>query len=886
MDTSQSRSTRSTRLSLRIYGRGTRTNSTTLRFDRANAAKAKRRLVYSIVVLVAGALSLGGSASNSLAQADGPIKRCQEIEAKDDPSLGSTELTPLYRLLARINGEALPCQPDDPYPRALDELLENASDRKSDDYSAGKPIICFPRGVNSFGKNAWKQATNRYQWTRDALDALAKQLELARKTSTFDGKLPKMMVRIIGFADPSSDDTSASKNMELSLKRAEAIRDALKRRLSNSLKHYEFVTEGRGPYHLRPTDPESDGNGLLADKKTGERDDNSCTALEERTSEKTSVNQKYFTEEEQDLLPAENAVALIEADKNLYIASQRRVEIEVTNPTVTHVGHRLTKIASLDSQDTDVRLRLFPEGTLPARTFSHALLFARGNVPDSCAPKQESIKIGPDVDIKLLRPISSGWLRQTVDPLDSNSEEQASSRLDANDGGLSLKLDIYPVWKSGRSKPEKGLRVEVFLARLDRFAGNTAKVGPFRRGIGVPGYWAVHQRFVDLMTRVQEDEVVIGCLKSLTNDLSDLKSLRANVVARLPKDLNGILLHAHRLDQTFRFFDLSAGMTLLYRPTQADALGKWIHPSGSAELQLRADPIDPCGRVPMPRVTGINSNASPLADPRDVMISDPFIALMESGYKLSAQDSGCAGETPQPAKSAPKCPAGDGSDEDSCTQNFMPLQSYASIERFLQQGPIRIFAPKSEIRPGALYRQSPNNAEDFCDEEDPTKHCTFGWWAKAPQQSSAILVVSASSRETLDSWRSARTFGADPEQGDPLLPCVQSLRCGYLIGNMSVSPTVGITMGSQAQRVILGTRFVHLLPVEIANSCFEIERRPNPVNQGRWQSNAKLSKPVDFEIGGAPREEPVRTGSMLVDRRDCRLLGLYLTQGSYLTWSR
>lgn len=880
----------------------------------------------------------------------------------DDPSMGATEATRLYRLLARINGELVPAAAsDDPYPREGDRLGTEpvGNENEASPVPAARPVICFPRGVGRFDAGAWARRPNGFRSASQALDQLASELKQARAASALGKAAPVIAIRVIGFADPTASATRRDPdddNFDLSLDRAVAIRDALRRRLPSS--GFSFEAEGRGPYHTRPEHPA--GPDSSVEQSGG--DDKSCAPFERA-----------------DAAGARESAGVDPAQRK-YVASQRRVEIEIRNPALTHAGHRLTRDARPQPAFNDVRLRLFPAGTMPARTLSVELDFIPGGLPQACAPTRSGGGLG------LLGSRTSGWLRQTAE---AGGPERPTSRLDANDGGIALRLDVYEVWRTAGGKTERGARLALSLARQIHF-GDAAKAasagapGPYARGLGVPGYWAAHQRLADLLGRAARE--IAGCLAELKPSKAGWAAIwnampsaapefkrwdaafgtaeqhaawRDRLVARLPKDLDGILLHAHRLDRHFRFFDLAPGMSLQLRPAGFDLVSRFASPMDSTPFDLKADPIEPCAPVPAPRKTGFGG--SRLDDPRRLVVGHPLDAFFGAG-----NDGLCGRDDASPtlAKQAacqPNAAAGwgdPGDPNDSCTRQFTPLRNATAVADMLRRGPVRVFAAERASAPdgaiGAndvavlyeaceagssvcnplawLLSRAPNpptaqerafvdafrksfpealnaRAAESAEAGKPQPVETFERASKealahalmeaartspreaAPQGHSNFgsvpLLVVAPDHAQLDSWRSARHFDPDPPGPDgdslgiPFTPCVGQMRCGYLTGNLSLAAGITVQAGGRAQPIGLGARVVHLVPEPVAAACFEAGSGPVA---GAWAGAGKLAQALDFDIAGPDRKPLVDVRSLLVARRDCRLLGLFLTHGSRIQW--
>ncbi|WP_264045751.1 OmpA family protein [Methylobacterium flocculans] len=798
-----------------------------------------------------------------------------------DPSYGGSEVTGLYRLLARLNGEPLPLADPDPYPRAGDMLTTGGG--AAPPYVAGKPVVCFPLGVTRLDGTFRRKAPALFKSVERALGALASELQRARAASTSGRASPTITLRLIGYSDPTTNPPQASlpgrdgTNFETSLERAEAVREALRRRLGPG---FTFEVEGRGHYRPRPTDP-ADGEGTLEH----DRNDDSCATFESGPAGAAAIQATTPA-------PPEGPGSL------RYVASQRRVEFEIVTPVLTHVGHRLTKVPEADDASNDVRLRLFPGRTMPARLFAHEISWLPfgPRLPGRdhpCAPWPGT------GSLKLLRSPSSGWVRQ----LGADNRELPTSRLDGRDT-LALRLDVDEVWKREGARTLKAWRVSVALAALPDFNHDpdtqpdlNPKLPPERRpysydrGIGMPTYWAVHQRFEALVIKAATDppegaaaNPVKACLDALGIMPADadkraawLRALRDAVLAQLPKDIDGILLHVHRLDRRFRFYDLAPGMVLRPRPTDYDLLALWTRPADPTPILLRSDPVDPCARVPVPRTTAGGS-----IDPRRVVTGDPFATLF-TGLSFGAV---CTG-TPYPGDSlsTPECrvDGASGTGDENCTKQYRPLTSPGDIGQYVAGTHVRVFAPLGDGEPKSYDAKAPRvvtcprSGSKLCD----TKAWIFGLDASNNPNANHVTILARTPwGAPLDDWRSARNDALPKPKA--LLPCVGPVECGYLGGGLSLSPAIKVKLNGRDELASLGSGVAHLLPTEDSAACFE---RLLPAARG-WPRGAQLAMPLDVELAGPGGAPLVLASELVADRRDCRLLGLILTHGSRLRWSR
>jgi hypothetical protein len=846
---------------------------------------------------------------------------------------GGTEVTPLFELLARINGE----------PLALAAGANVPDDRKPDDR---KPVICFPRGVSAFSASAWRAAPDRYHSAEWAIREVGRRIARARAASEIQGGAPALRLRVIGFADPTAESTPTGQrvdekeahedNLRLSLARADAIADALRRQ--PGLAGATIEVEGRGSFHPRPTDPESaDADAsIFLRPGTNERFDKSCADFQPPSARSAT-----------EMAPAETAAN--PQGRYLYVASQRRVEIEVLTASLTHVGHRLTIATSTNEIDNDARLRAFPAGAMPARPVTLDLALVEGadflglgqpTAPPAARcgrPDQEPMANPHDgATVCVSRALTSGW-RRIAEGTDADDlqNERAISALDSLDGGASLRVDIFPVWRRDGRNVARGVRVALTLARQPRPTRppeSPASIQTLSRGLGVPGFWAVHQRLHPIVAGIVGDVgspivTALGELKKtlrgridptdrqtprpsreaadrLRRQFDDLESLIDNqqrlrdlVMALLPRDLDGMLLDAHRFDRSFRFFDLSPGMTLRYQPTRFDPALRLLQPEGPSEFRLVRDPLDPCARIPTPRRLEIG-------DRRDVAINDPFLAAIRSGYRATTSGTGeeaiiCGTSAqrvlrPSTMYSPTRYPWIPNLQH---VGRLRPLESIAAFDRLIsRQGTpraVRVFAPLGPLAHAAIRDTDATYAiHHICDDNLSTKNrdCYRQNWIFLPnaleteddaqtKHQSTILFAVPEIHETLDTPVSARPrrFRLGGSLESPYAPCIDQIRCYYLSGGHSVVPAIRAIVDGREEYHVIGTKFVHVLPNALTRGCFANVAS----NAATWAPDSRLARPIDFL--GVGRNTAAARG-MLVDRRDCRLLGLFVTAGSRVSW--
>ena len=522
-----------------------------------------------------------------------------------------------------------------------------------------EPLICFPRAASTLSGQAWSSDKKRPAAIIREIKELGALLVTAYRDSGTPEK-PRILVRVSGFADSEGGDES---NLKLSYQRAQTIAALLRQSVPSVPLTLEV--EGRGQ-----AKGNSGGGGACADP----------------------------------VRPATEA-----AGEPAPQPSHRRVEIEILSGTLTHAS-----APSIESDD--LALRLFPEGNTPGRPFR--LTLAEGElrvkaVSEACraliapTPAAAAGNHPPDEFdypstpwVELARPGGS------VDP--------SKYPLHQFEPKLSGSVGAFPVRRQKGSQTTDGVRIVLQLAK--------AESTPYL----IPGYWAVALHLATLPEKfVLPDgnpakepwEKIVGCYASIAAGGTAPKlvdesqkvlngQIVSQVMSRLPKTIDGMMLHTHRVDRNFHFFDVHPGMSLRFKSTIVDAVSRTMQPGGPMDLVTQPDPVDPYALIPQPRK---------ITTPRGRSTSDLFLAYMLSG-KLDRP----SGDGTESAEAAPEAAA---------TSNRRALASHVVFEDLLQQGVVRVFLPRNlrlfqtissvpgtpqQFRPATWRaRQQPSHADRF-----------------------------------------------------------------------------------------------------------------------------------------------------------------------------
>lgn len=693
------------------------------------------------------------------------------------------------------------CDPRDTCVNALYEklaLINGGPAKVGGTIVAREPLICFPRAASALSGHLWSSDKKRPAAIIREVKELGKLLVAAYRDSGSPQK-PRILVRVSGFADSEGGDES---NLKLSYQRAQTIATLL--RQSAQGVPITLEVEGRGKAKAN-----SAAGGACAD-------------------------------------PVRPATEV--AGEPAPQPSHRRVEIEILSAALTHAS-----APSIVSDD--LALRLFPEGSTPGRPFRVTL--AEGDlrvkaVRDACrsliVPAANAAAGGGAPDefgypsipwVELARP--GGNLDPSRYPLHRYEPK------------LSGSVEVFPVRRQKESQTVDWVRIVLQLGKAENDPHS------------MPGYWAVALHLAKLPEKpmAQPDgnpakeawKKIVGCYASVAvgGDAPTLvdesqKVLNGKIVSqvmsRLPKTIDGMMLHTHRMDRNFHFFDVHPGMSLRFKSTTVDAISVTMQPGGPLDLVTQSDPVDPSALIPQPRK---------VTAPRGRSSSDLFLAYMLSG-KLDRP----GGDATESAEAPTETEGAGAATEDAATPNRKALASHVVFEDLLQQGVVRVFLPQ--------------NLRSFQTiDKIPTKPYNFGQPPAGLASVPATLIVSAPDLAALDKF----TADAHTTAFDRTVLCKSTYRvaCAVNLGGLTYSPIVTVKVGGQDRQVSLGARLAHILPADIQKGCFEAIKDA----AGQWPPGARLGNALTIELGGLPPP-------LIIDRKDCRLLGLPLTEGSRISW--
>jgi hypothetical protein len=655
--------------------------------------------------------------------------------------------------------------------------------------SAMAPLICFDTGISTLPNpgTARNHSERRARQARlreleEPVTELARLLVAAhRESGSLSGAIH---VRVIGHADETGE---AELNPRLSVDRAQTIAGLLRREISKQRDggkiKLDIEAEGRGQYAPWPD----------RDAKCGRA---------ENIAELAGV----------EIPPAD-----------------RRVEIEITSGALTTAGPELDK-----------RLRIYPTGTMPWRPVSLPVNDVDLTNVDACK----------DGDSFLGTP----WI--AIAPINA---------IDANDGKLVLRLQAAPVFHKRDGALSKQVRV---LLELARDANDVTDLASLPAGAGIPGYWAVHERALAFLKETialepaskpdwldTKPASAYGSLKSLIQKISaclgkdnylaiSREQITFAALDRLPKDIDGVMAHAHGLHRHLRFVDIRPGTTLVFKgqavsPFQRDSTSLSIPPVPDT-TRLLGDPINPC-------------KADPEPNEQVRAIADPFIAWMMTGEEI------CPLEVT--AKRASETAQGGGGESDALPEAtaansaWQRIWTQSEFELILSKGAARFFLPRDMI----FWR--PNLASDVD--------------LSSKQNSSGTIVMGASDPKTIrDITRSAapstsrNRFAVASTCEGQKQPAVF---CGYLIQFRTFSLLVPSNVNSSPANLALGTRVVQVVPPAVSNPCLMLPGREH------WKDGARTGAAVIWSHSMLPR-------GALADRFDCRVLALPVVEGSQVSW--
>jgi len=500
------------------------------------------------------------------------------------------------------------------------------------------------------------------------------------------------------------------------------------------------------------------------------------------------------------------------------IPADRRVEIEILTGALTSAGPETVG----SEKEKDRRLRAYPLGTMPWRP---------AGVPLLEPPEHGAAKIDHECFDGANVPPGTSWL-----PLSE------SSLIDYGDGSMAVRFAVTPVY----APTLKGLRVELQLARGENDAGF---------GVGVPGYWSVHERLPRFLENLQTthpelndtllrlakcivppgEAVDAGYFSRGSRPIDYTKA----ALGRLPKDINGIMAAAEGLHQNLRFIDLKPGMKVQFKGSLADPYAQRLQPVGDGFLQFISDPLDPCRPDPAPRKSD---------NPFQSKIADPFLAWMSHSVFWSSCGSAEA------ASASAAVTAAAVANVDDKPEHFL-ISGFSQLELLLSWGSTRLFLPRDEHpHPQAKAVET----------------LQAGSWG--------TILVASPDKALIDelTQNAAAEASFKSTQFNMYNKCINlgsgnPVHCGFMFSQETFSPLASFGVNGKMIEKQVGTRVVHLAPASVYDHCFPVD------SSGKWLDGALLAQPITWKAQLLPE-------SALTDRRDCRLLGLPMVDGSSVSW--
>ncbi|MER8802300.1 hypothetical protein [Mesorhizobium sp. M0998] len=416
--------------------------------------------------------------------------------------------------------------------------------------------------------------------------------------------------------------------------------------------------------------------------------------------------------------------------------------------------------------------------------------------------------------------------------------------IDFDDGLMAVRLRLEPVYAPLLT----GARVYIDLA------GETS-------GTGVPGFWSVHERLGKFLQGMPEGDTNLGrlakCLYGLDANASyfaiHAPEITKLALALLPKDVDGLMAATQGLHRNLRYVDLRPGMKFVMKGSFANPNNNRLQLGDADTFRLIPDPIDPCSADPRPRAA---DGDGPMADRASFQsgISDPFLAWMTRSILWGICHSNAVG--PAEAGKAELAPENAAADAGLSPTVFV-VGSFSQLEKLFSRGPIRMFLPLHDNTTPIKGPASPADIKDR-----------------------GGLIVSAADGETMEKLtRQAATHEDDPfdpdafdingacQSGDKTSPWL----CGQTLSQETLTPFVSFEIGGKLTELPMGTRVVHVVPAELYDTCFKDNAA------AEWPEGARLARPLIWTAPGLPR-------FALVDRHDCRLLGLPMVGRGSVSW--
>jgi hypothetical protein len=513
------------------------------------------------------------------------------------------------------------------------------------------------------------------------------------------------------------------------------------------------------------------------------------------------------------------------------IPADRRVEIEIISGAVTSAGPEKA------GSEEDRRLRVYPIGTMPWRPVVVPLV----------EPPQNGAT-------KIVRECFDGTIAAPQTPWITLRDRNL---IDYSDGGMAVRFRSTPVYAPAL----KGMRVDLELARDEN-------------GAGVPGYWSVHERLPKFIDEVQithpevnDDLVRLAKCIALQGEVADAGYFKRHqseitkaALDRLPKDIDGIMAAAVGLHRHLRFVDLNPDMTVQMKGSFQDYTAKRLQPATPETFKLVSDPINPCIPDPVPRAADGDGPIAERASFRST-IADAFLAWMTHSENWLCGSAGSPTDVhpalvPEAGATVVAAVSGGDTPDDLKAEHFR-IGAFSQLELLLSRGPTRLFLPMRQY-PEPLTRL-PN---------------------QVPQQarSDGTFIVAGGEVAGIDDFTRRAAPDGKYQQSDfnvysacTALDTDNPTHCGMMFAQETFTPLVSIIKNKEAVQMPLGTRVVHLLPATVYDGCFK-----NNLSD-QWPVGAQLTTQITWTTPMLPK-------SALIDRRDCRLLGLPMVPGGSVSW--
>jgi hypothetical protein len=693
-----------------------------------------------------------------------------------------------------------------PVSALFDALAEINGDKPVDGATAALPLICFdtdegelPNPAKAKSAALRKQLAARRALLVAPVTNLAKKIVAAYHESGLSGGA--LQVRVIGHADSNvAKGKDPSYDANLSYRRAIAIAKVLRAELSRAYGRripLSLTVEGRSTF-----DPWRDASAT-------------CGSKARATAESAETDRPP-------------------------IPADRRVEIEILNGALTDAG-----------PTGDLRLRVYPAGTMPWRTVNVPL-----NKPSEASPAC--------FDNSSANVPETAWVslpfRNLID------------LEDGNEGHMAVRLRAVPIYSPAIS----GVHVYLDIARE-------------RTGIGVPDYWSVHERLpLYLAGLVAGDKTLDRLAKCIDPSAPDggylakrADSITDLALRSLPKDIDGLMASVQGLHRNLRFVDLKPGMKLVLKGSNADPFETRLQLGYTDTLRLISDPLDPCALDPVPRaddpILPPDKSAGPIASRPSFQssITDPFLAWMthSNSWKCGAKKSGPSGAGAEIAgdtasnnakASSPTGPEAITSESPSASptlQDTDVLATYSELDELFSNGPVRLFLPLLNNPKPIVTKNSAINVDQI------REYATF--------------VVSGLDRAHINVMtRAAATNPSDPTDRTSFnipdackAPVGKETVCRRMYSQETLTPFTSFNVAGHPVEQPIGSRVVHVIPsgLKLYDTCFDGNVA------GNWAPGASLARALHWTAAPLPE-------LAMADRHDCHLLGLPMLSGGSVSW--